>query len=48
MPDARGKLESVSDALGKVLEQISKREKNINSNMTELGGEYKTKSEKVK
>jgi estrogen-related receptor beta like 1 len=36
LPDARNKLEKVTDSLGKVLDTISKREKAINSNMNEL------------
>jgi len=40
MPEARVKLEKVADNLGKVLDTISKREKAINSNMKEIGGEY--------
>ncbi|EGR30951.1 intraflagellar transport protein, putative [Ichthyophthirius multifiliis] len=48
LPEARPKLERLIDHLSKVLEQISKREKNINQNMTDLGGEYRTKSENYK
>ena len=36
MPDARTKLEKMSDNLGKILEKISKRERGINVNMNEL------------
>jgi len=36
LPDARGKLERMSENLGKVLEKITKREKGINVNMNEL------------
>jgi estrogen-related receptor beta like 1 len=35
LPHARENLEKMSDDLGKVLERIIKREKNINVNMTE-------------
>jgi len=34
--------------LGKILEKIGKREKNINVNMNELGNEYKLKAEDLK
>ncbi len=36
LPDARSKLEKMSENLGKVLEKITKREKGINVNMNEL------------
>ena len=36
LPDARGKLERMSENLGKVLEKITGREKRINVNMNEL------------
>lgn len=48
LPDARGKLERMSDNLGKILEKISKRERGINVNMNELGTEYKAKAENLK
>lgn len=48
MPDARLKLEKMSDNLGKILEKISKRERGINVNMNELGTEYKSKAEQLK
>ena len=36
LPEARTRLEKHSESLGKVLEKIGKREKNINYNMNEL------------
>jgi len=48
LPDARGKLERMSENLGKVLEKITGREKRINVNMNELGTEYKAKAEDLK
>jgi len=48
LPDARGKLERMSENLGKVLEKITKREKGINVNMNELGTEYKAKADALK
>lgn len=36
VPDSRGCLEKISDELGKVLERIGKRERNINVNMNEI------------
>ena len=36
LPEARTKLERMSEDLGKVLEKITKRERGINVNMTEL------------
>ncbi|KRX02218.1 hypothetical protein PPERSA_04840 [Pseudocohnilembus persalinus] len=48
LPDSRTKLERVSEQLGRVLDSISKSEKNINSNMNDMGGEYREKSQKLK
>jgi len=48
LPDARGKLERMSENLSKVLEKITGREKRINVNMNELGTEYKAKAEDLK
>jgi len=36
LPESRFKLEKLSDNLAKVLDKISKREKNINTNMTDM------------
>jgi len=36
VPESRGCLEKMSDELGKILERIGKREKNINVNMNEI------------
>ncbi|EAR82129.3 intraflagellar transporter-like protein (macronuclear) [Tetrahymena thermophila SB210] len=48
LPEARQRLEKLVDNLSKVLDQIQKREKSINSNLTDLGGEYRAKSENYK
>jgi len=48
LPEARTKLERMSEDLGKVLEKITKRERGINVNMTELGTEYKARAEELK
>jgi len=48
IPDARVRLERMSENLGKILEKISKRERGINVNMNELGTEYKAKAEQLK
>jgi estrogen-related receptor beta like 1 len=48
LPDARTKLEKQSDALSKILEKVQKRERSINTNMTDLGTEYKAKAEELK
>lgn len=48
LPESRATLEKISDELGKLLEKIGKREKNINVNMNELGSEYKKQAEELK
>ena len=35
------KLERVTDELSEVIDRISKRESNINENMSDMGSEYK-------
>ena len=40
MPDSRACLEKISEELGKVLEGIGKRERNINVNMNEIVWKY--------
>lgn len=48
LPESRVCLEKISEELGKLLEKIGKREKNINVNMNELGDEYKMQAEELK
>lgn len=48
LPDARVKLEKMSEKLVKILEKISQREKGINVNMNDMGAEYKTRAEDLK
>jgi hypothetical protein len=45
IPESRIKLEKLGDELNKTLEKIYKSEKVINSNMSEVGTEYSSKSE---
>lgn len=45
LPVTRQSLEKLSEELEKVLEVISKRENNINMNMSNSGGEYKQLSQ---
>ncbi|CAD8204903.1 unnamed protein product [Paramecium pentaurelia] len=48
LPEARIKLERLTDELSEILDRISKREYNINENMHDMGSEYKKKNEDVK
>lgn len=48
LPDARVKLEKMSEKLIKILEKISQREKGINVNMNDMGTEYKARAEDLK
>lgn len=48
IPDSRTKLERLGDDLTKTLEKIFKSEKVINSNMSDVGAQYRTKSEDYK
>ncbi|CAD8109533.1 unnamed protein product [Paramecium primaurelia] len=48
LPEARIKLERLTDELSEILDRISKREYNINENMHDMGSEYKKKNEEVK
>ncbi|CAD8197773.1 unnamed protein product [Paramecium octaurelia] len=48
LPEARIKLERMSDELGEILDRITKREYNINENMSEMCTEFKKKNEEYK
>ncbi|CAD8104736.1 unnamed protein product [Paramecium primaurelia] len=48
LPEARIKLERMSDELGEILDRITKREYNINENMSEMCNEFKKKNEEYK
>lgn len=48
IPDCRSRLERVSDDIGKLLEKIARREKNINDSLNNLGSEFKVKAEESK
>lgn len=48
IPESRLKLEKLGEDLTKTLEQIFKSEKVINSNMSDIGAQYRTKSEDLK
>ncbi|CAK66445.1 unnamed protein product (macronuclear) [Paramecium tetraurelia] len=48
LPEARIKLERISDELGEILDRITKREYNINENMSEMCLEFKKKNEEYK
>ena len=48
IPDCRSRLERVSDEIGKLLEKIARREKNINDSLNNLGSEFKVKAEESK
>lgn len=48
IPDCRARLERVSDDIGKLLEKIARREKNINDSLNNLGSEFKVKAEESK
>ncbi|CAD8123761.1 unnamed protein product [Paramecium sonneborni] len=48
LPEARIKLERMSDELAEILDRITKREYNINENMSEMCIEFKKKNEEYK
>ncbi|CAD8208386.1 unnamed protein product [Paramecium pentaurelia] len=48
LPEARIKLERMSDELGEILDRITKREYNINENMSDMCNEFKKKNEEYK
>ncbi|CAD8122680.1 unnamed protein product [Paramecium sonneborni] len=48
LPEARIKLERMSDELAEILDRITKREYNINENMSEMSNEFKKKNEEYK
>ncbi|CAK65151.1 unnamed protein product (macronuclear) [Paramecium tetraurelia] len=48
LPEARIKLERMGDELGEILDRITKREYNINENMSEMSTEFKKKNEEYK
>lgn len=43
-PNARGVLEKLNDDLSRTLEKVSKSERIINSNMSDVGEQYKSQS----
>lgn len=45
IPESRNKLERLADEISKTLDVILKNEKIINSNMSDIGAQYKQKSE---
>ncbi len=47
-PQARVVLEKLNDELSRTLDKISKSERMINSNMSEIGDIYKNQSEELK
>ncbi|CAD8202445.1 unnamed protein product [Paramecium pentaurelia] len=48
LPEARIKLEKMSDELAEILDRITKREYNINENMSDMCNEFKKKNEEYK